>query len=463
MAPTSPLPHLPDIQFNNLPILDTSNPPYTQELCGPVFEADTTINSLSSLVEDTNLMLLNTTMSVNFPGQSPRLTDLPLPGLELNAWPGSARIPPMSMPTPVMSVSPMVDSQFLLHMEMTHDSVLDDDVEEIIREPQILDAKMWMPLGQHISPSSTATRTIVKDTPVDKIYRHLEVRDESFGIFTLRFDKQTSEILSVQDGPTEYLCTTLLWPMLRDLETMKGDLETLERDFQRLSHAATSFDNLQEKATFRVTEGEHLRRSITSLATDSENMQTAVNLVRSLVLAFSESWDQHMSAEIEHLRAATLLINRALISYKESMKGDTFPQFRFMCNNWLYIEIIAQLILVDDDDSTGFENALASTTTLFSTKISEINPLMACTSTLFPIIGRVAILYREVRKAESNSIAIISQAIELKKAIVQWSLPPFIEQFEYPSFKISQALRTAEAYRYTVLLYLYQAVPEIAS
>ena len=463
MAPTSPLPPLPDIQFNHLPILDTSNPPYTQELCRPEFEADTAINSLSGLVEDTNVMLPNTAVGLSFSGQSPRLIDLGFPGSELYAWPGSARIPPMSMPTPVMSISPMVDSPFLLQMEMTHDSVLNDDVEEIIREPQILDAKMWMPLGQHISPSSTAPPTLVKDTPVDRINRQPEIRDESLGMFTLRFDKQTCGTLSVQDGPTEYLCTTLVWPLERDLETMKRDLETLERDFESLSHAVTPFDNLQEKPTLRVTESEQLRRSITSLATDCENMKTAIALARTLVLAFSKSWYQYISAEIEHLRAATLLINRALISYKESIKGDAFPRFRFMCNTWLYIEIISQLILADDDDSTGFENDLASIITLFSTRIAEINPLMACTSTLFPIIGRVAILYRKVRKAESNSISIISQATELKKAIFQWALPPFIEQFEYPSSKISQALQTAEAYRYTALLYLYQAVPEIAS
>ena len=87
----------------------------------------------------------------------------------------------------------------------------------------------------------------------------------------------------------------------------------------------------------------------------------------------------------------------------------------------------------------------------FSTRIAEINPLMACISTLFPIIGRVAILNRKVRKVESNSIGIISQTAELKEAIIQWSPPPFIEQSEDPSSKISHALRAAKAYRYTPL------------
>ena len=36
------------------------------------------------------------------------------------------------MPTPAMSMLPMADSQILPQMEMAHDSIFDDYVEEII-------------------------------------------------------------------------------------------------------------------------------------------------------------------------------------------------------------------------------------------------------------------------------------------------------------------------------------------
>ncbi|KIM97160.1 hypothetical protein OIDMADRAFT_32191 [Oidiodendron maius Zn] len=401
-------------------------------------------------------------MSLSFSGQSPRLIDLWFPGSELNAWPWSAGILPMSMPTPVMSTSPMVDSQLLPQMKMAHHSVLDDDVEEIIREPRMLDVEMWTPLDQHISSSSTAPPTLAKHTPVDKIYRQPEFLKERLRMLRRLFSKRTREILSM-NGATKYPCATALWPLFRDLENIERDLDTIERDSETLSHAVTSIDNLQKKPAFRDAESEHLRRRVMSLATESEYIRTAITLGSTLVLAFSESSDQHLSTIIEHLRAVSFLANRALLSYKENSKDDTFPRFRFLCDTWLHMAIIAQLVLVDDDDSTGFEIDLASLIIQFSTRIVGINPLMAYAFTLFPIIGRVAIFCRKVRKVESNSIAIISQATELKEAIVQWSPPPVIEQSEDPSSKISNALRTAEAYRHTALLYLYQAVPEIAS
>ena len=326
-------------------------------------------------------------------------------------------------------------------------------------------------LDQHILSSSTASPTLAKHTPVDKIYRQPEFREESLRMLMLLFGKRTRGILLVNDGATKYLCMTVLWPLLRDLENIERDLDiierdldTMERDFETLSHAVTSIDNLQKKPAFRDAESEqHLRRSVVSLATENEYIQIAIALARTLVLAFSESWDQHFSALIEHLRAASFLANRALLSYMENIKDDALPRFRFQCDAWQYTLIIAQLILVDDDNSRGFESGIDLASFIIPSSIAEINPLMAYAFTLFPIIGRVATFCRKVRKVESNSIAIISQATELKEAIVQWSPPPVIEQSEDPSSKISHALRTAEAYRHTALLYLYQAVPEVAS
>jgi hypothetical protein len=90
---------------------------------------------------------------------------------------------------------------------------------------------------------------------------------------------------------------------------------------------------------------------------------------------------------------------------------------------------------------------------------------MGCASTLFPLIGKVANLCHKVRKVPTNSIAIISQAMELKEAIVQWSPPhgATVERPEDPTSEVQHALQTAEAYRYATLLYLHQAVPEIPS
>jgi len=84
---------------------------------------------------------------------------------------------------------------------------------------------------------------------------------------------------------------------------------------------------------------------------------------------------------------------------------------------------------------------------------------------LFPLMGRVAKLIQRVRKTESNSLTIISTAMELKEQLQQWQVPNALifERPEDPNSEVQHSIQTAEAYRYATLLYLHQAVPEIPS
>jgi hypothetical protein len=95
--------------------------------------------------------------------------------------------------------------------------------------------------------------------------------------------------------------------------------------------------------------------------------------------------------------------------------------------------------------------------------MAEIDPLMGCASTLFPLIGRVANLVRKVRKSACNSIDIISQANDLKILVEAWKPPESIETPEDPTSEARHSLQTAESYRWATLLYLHQAVPDIPS
>lgn len=429
-----------------------STPPYLRELPRPRFEPDTVTKSLSSLFEDNNAAPPSSATRPTFSGQSPRLIDLLLPGSELNARPGSVTLPPMNIPTPAMSLSPMMDHQFLPQMEMTHDGILDEEVEEIVREPLMSDVEMWMSLRGQASRSSTASPVMTRDDPFNKIYRQPEVQAGSPEMLMLRFDKQTCGILSVKDGPTENPWRTLVWPLARDSPALYHAIASM-----------TAFHTSKERPALRVDGMEHMRRSIRSLATGIEKMRTDTALATTLVLAFSESWDQHISTGIEHLRGAKILVNQALIAHKKrKLSGDDFARLRFLCNTWVYMDVIARLTSVDDDESNDFDYVLDPANTFAST---EIDPLMGCAATLFPLIGRAANLCRKVRKVETNSIQLISQAIELKEAIEQWSPPPgaAFERPEDPTSEIQHALQTAEAYRYATLLYLHQAVPEIPS
>lgn len=461
-APTPPNQSpLPDLHFDHPPFFDMSTPPYMRELPRPRFEADSITKSLSSLFEDTNLAPPNISPRASFSGQSPRLIDLLLPGSELNARPGSVSIPPPNISTPALTMSPM-EPHFLPPMDMSNDGIMDDDVEEVIREPQMSDAERWMS-GSPIyfgsgssSPSflrSSSPAFMRGDDPFNKIYRQPEVQAGSPEMLMLRFDKQTCGILSVKDGPNENPWRTLVWPLARDSPALYHAIASM-----------TAFHTSKEKPALRVDGMEHMRRSIRSLASGIEKMRTDTALATTLVLAFSESWDQHISTGIEHLRGAKILVNQALISHqKKNLTGDDLSRLRFLCNTWIYMDVIARLTSVDDE-SNDLDHYTPLNMHSFPNN-SEVDPLMGCASTLFPLIGRVANLCRRVRMVETNSIQIISQAIELKESIEQWSPPPgsAFERPEDPTSEIQHALQTAEAYRYATLLYLHQAVPEIPS
>lgn len=437
----------PDLDFDHGSMFDVSTPPYAREHPRPRFEADAVTKSLSSLFDSPTPPDAS---RASLSGQSPSLMDLRLPGPELKARLGTVTTPPVTRTdiTPVRGGSPSVD-----HDVSTMDSLGDDVEEEVVREPQLSDVDLWTPRppahSRSFPPSSAKTR----DDSVVRVYRQPEAKAGSPEMLMLRFDKQTCGILSVKDGPTENPWRTLIWPLARDEPALYHAIASL-----------TAFHTSRERPELRVDGMEHMRSSIRHLALRLETMSIDAALATTLVLAFSESWDQHISTGIEHLRGARILVHQALVSHrKRNVSGDDFARLRFLCNTWVYMDVIARLTSVDEEDSSDFAHLLAPLNDPFSR--SEIDPLMGCASSLFPLIGRVANLCRKVRNVTTNSIAIISQAMELKEAIVQWSPPPLaaIERPEDPTSEIQHALQTAEAYRYSTLLCLHQAVPEIPS
>lgn len=441
---------MPSISFtkhqlqHGLPF-DISTPPYLRSIARP-FEANSVTSPLDSLFDDTNFASPPAGRP-SMSGQSPRLIDLLLPGSALDARPSDPElgcIQPLQMPVQFPS-------------EVKAESTMDDDVEEIIREPHMPSNDLWVPLYDPSIHSGYSSRSdspiIMRDDPFAKMYRQPEVQAGSPEMLMLRFDKQTCGILSVKDGPTENPWRTLIWPLVRESPALYHAIASM-----------TAFHHAKEKPALRVDGMEHMRSSIRSLAIGIEKMPKDIALATTLVLAFSESWDQHISTGIEHLRGARILVSQALAKHsRRPLDGDELARLKFLCNTWVYMDVIARLTSIDDDDSTDFDNILMLLHRPFEKQSTDIDPLMGCATTLFPLIGRAANLCRKVRTMKCNSIAIISQAIELKEQIEQWQTFTDLEDPEDPSCEIQHALQTAEAYRYATLLYLHQAVPEIPS
>ncbi|KAF2464851.1 uncharacterized protein BDR25DRAFT_93399 [Lindgomyces ingoldianus] len=374
-------------------------------------------------------------------GQSPRLVDLLLPGTDLSA-----------PPEEYMSFRSQYPESF--YQPVMYNSAAEpmdeDGVEEIPRPFFNPDHEAWVMRLPSPAPSSSSSSS--SDSSNFPLLTQPQFSLSSPELLTLRFDRDTCGILSVKDGPTENPWRTLVWPLARDCPALYHAIASM-----------TSFHQSRDTPPMRIQGIDHMRTSVHALASSLENMRVDAAISTTLVLAFSESWDQHISTGINHIKGAKILIDRALTRHNQvPLLGEEFSRLKFLCNAWIYMDVIARLTSADEDESNDFD-IVSDAIYLNGQTDAQLDPLMGCASTLFPIIGRVANLVRKVRRTESNGPSIISQAMQLKSQLEEWVPPAFIEDPEDETTSPHDSIKTATAYQYATLLYLHQAVPEIPS
>lgn len=109
----------------------------------------------------------------------------------------------------------------------------------------------------------------------------------------------------------------------------------------------------------------------------------------------------------------------------------------------------------------------------------QVDPLLGCAQSLFSIMGKVATLISKIRKSRKkdqkssvrNTLSTITAATQLRQELLSWKptiSASMIEQAnsvnsDPANSDLSSCIATAEAYRFSTLLYLHQAVPEIPS
>ncbi|KAL8802361.1 MAG: hypothetical protein Q9182_003850 [Xanthomendoza sp. 2 TL-2023] len=341
------------------------------------------------------------------------------------------------------------DSGAILSIEVSRQ---DDQVEEIIRPAEFgNDSPILWPVPPSPQSSSSSAES---SFDFNTIYSLPRLSSRSPEMLLLRFDQQTCGILSVKDGPTENPWRTIIWPLAQDSPALYHALVSM-----------TAFHTSKNKSKMRVEGLVHMRQSFKYLGEGIRDGSIRVDaaLATTLALAFSESWDRHISTGIQHLRGAKAMVKSALAdSAKNFLTQGELTRLGFLCSTWVYMDVIARLTSVEDDDSNDFEYALYASIGSLDQQ-QKIDPLMGCAATLFPLIGHVANLIRRVRKIPRNTINIISQANDLKTAVEAWDAPGCFEAPEDHTSDIQHSLDTAEAYRWATLLYLHQAVPEIPS
>ncbi|RPB27572.1 hypothetical protein L211DRAFT_779792 [Terfezia boudieri ATCC MYA-4762] len=300
-------------------------------------------------------------------------------------------------------------------------------------------------MSNHSSMSSEShhsKQTIVRGVPINA---------SDPDILMMHFDQSTCGIMSLKNGPNENPWRTLIWPMAQETPAL----------YHAIS-AMTAFHLSRDTQAFRVQGVEHVRMSLNALSTGIGNgtMSDEGALATTLVLAFAEAFDRHITTGAEHLKGAKILINRALARHQHSPQwSENVRRLKFLYNVWVYLDVLARLTS-DSNDDDDIANPIVFGPV---SPTEEIDPLMGCATTLFPLIGRVANLVRKVRQSSNNSINIITEAVELKSLLEKWAPATSFQSIEDTATTMVHCLKTAEAYRYSTLLYLHQAVLEIPS
>ena len=357
-----------------------------------------------------------------------------------------------------------------------HNMNIDQDSDEDISCSHAMAAAAGMPLepisftfDDLAAPGAEASRassTSLSETSTSSSESN-EIRDlddvsldaPSREKLMLRFHRETCGILSVKDGPTENPWRTLIWPLARESSALYHAISSM-----------TAFHGAHENPMLHTRGMAHMTKSIKRLASEIGNMRLEFALATSLALAFSEGWDNHVSTGTQHLRAAKFMVNTVITKYqRDKQSGQMTIQdeniLRFLCNTFVYMDVIARLTSFEETvNPLDLEEILAMVNGPLGDQV-EIDPLMGCATSLFPLIGRVATLIQRVRTTASNSLTIVSTAMELKEQLQKWQIPSVVmfERPEDPNSEVQHSIQTAEAYRYATLLYLHQAVPEIPS
>lgn len=377
----------------------------------------------------------------------------------------------LDMPDESLLPPPLFD----LDPQLQGGCIGEDGVEDVLRDPDMTDDTHIWPFS-FTSPSSSKSSGSSEDSlaqwrgPVNYMYQQPTFAPDSAEMLTFRFDKMTCGILSVMDGPNENPWRNLVWPLAQQSPALYHAI-----------HAMTAFHSSTDVPALRVAGHEHKQASLRyiqeGIRDNSMAQQTAI--ATALALGFSESWDQHTASGNGHIKGAQVLVKQALSRHQvEPLTGVDLSRLKFLCNAWVYMDVIARLTSVDSDESNDFDNLYVLNENTqqpdpcaagppgfgidFGMPIdARLDPLMGCASTLFPLIGRVANLVRKVCRSTTNSPAVITTANDLMVALETWDPPAFIEPPEDPTSHVQHTLQTAEAYRWATLLHLHQSVPEL--
>lgn len=289
----------------------------------------------------------------------------------------------------------------------------------------------------------------VENDPTNNI-----VEDEQERI-TMLFLKTACHNLSMQEDSDQNPWKNLIWPMAQQYPVLHHALAAL-----------AYFHTSKAQKQLHVDGERHLHTSAHLLAQGINKSETPLDvaLAATLALGFAETWDSELAATgMTHIRGAGILLQQILSSPTTMARTrEEEARLEFLFNTWTYMDVIARFTCLDLCPPVA-ESLVAATAGRLDLDTSKVDPLMGYATSFFPVMRRVADLICKVRvkNAPRNSPVIISQALELQRTIEDWVPPVDLETIANHSQLMTDAIQTAEAYRWSTLSLLYQAVPEL--
>lgn len=270
------------------------------------------------------------------------------------------------------------------------------------------------------------------------------------------FDHQLCAVLSIKDDHTTNPWRVHVWPLADNCPALYHALAAMT--YLYLSNS---------QPQLRATGLSHSQASLQALAENEGKADLSLeqSLAARLALAFAGGWDSESnSLGIEHVRIAGQLVRDAFHKHQATnLTGDDLDRLKFLARTWMYKDVMMRLTTSHGGGPVEVDFMTASIELDALPRDHQLDPLLGCAITLFPLIGRLTDIIRAVRRRSEkhNSPSIISRGAELRMAIEGWSPSFDPQQAGGLTPHVSDAIQTAEAYRWTVLLLLRQAVPEL--
>lgn len=279
-------------------------------------------------------------------------------------------------------------------------------------------------------------------------------REDEADRMSFLFDRQTCHALSIQEELDPNPWRTLIWPLAAEYPALWHALAAL---------TCLCMSKQQPQLRDDATRHSHRSAQLLSHSIEEDELPKDVALAVTLALAFADTWDYENSPTgTNHIRNAGSLLSQLLSTQRQVVTKEAQARTEFLYNTWTYMDVLARFTCNETLPSYSENTPLPHWDEL-GWNTSNLDPLMGYALTFFPIMRRVADLINKVRarSTSGNSPAIISQGLQLRQVIEDWSPPIDLEMIEDPTPNMTDAIQTAEAYRWATLCLLYQAIPEL--